>query len=260
MQGMSALFQARFEEGAAAWADVQRSCERSGNWQIECWARMGQGDHLVRMGRDAEAVRLYHGALDRFAGRAQTTERIWACGMLALASLRLGDRDAAVASADETLALVTGARPVAYWTQYGTAAAAEVFLALAEAAAARGVRDDRLLARAGDACAGLSRFARVFQLGLPFALLLTAHYQHLLGHRTLAMRRWQQCASLAERVCTPYELGRAQLEIGRHLPPGTAGRRGRLEQAADVFRRHGALRDLERAEAALAGDEDATGA
>src|SRR5262249_44449410 len=121
MQGMSGLFQGRFEEGRAAWADAERSCARSGNWQITCWALMGQGDNLVRLGRDEEAVELYRRALDGFAGRAQATETIWASGMHALASLRLGDRTTASRRADEALRLGRGVPPVAYWTQHGTA-------------------------------------------------------------------------------------------------------------------------------------------
>jgi tetratricopeptide (TPR) repeat protein len=252
MQGMSALFQGRFADGVEAWAEAQRSCERSDNWQIECWALMGQADNFVRLGRDEDAVALYQRALDGFADRASTTERIWAYGMLALACARLDRRDDAVRWADEAMTLVNSLRPVAYWTQHGTAAAAEAFLTLAETESS-GAKRAALLSKAERACGGLRRFARAFRLGQPFALLCAGLEDWLAGREARAMKHWRRCIRLAERLRTPYELGRAHFEIGRHL--AGADRRAHLERAATLFEKQGAARDLTRVHAELARDD-----
>jgi tRNA A-37 threonylcarbamoyl transferase component Bud32/tetratricopeptide (TPR) repeat protein len=256
MQGMSALFQGRFDDGVAAWSEARRSCERSGNLQIGCWAMMGQADNLVRLGRDGEAARLYRLALEQFGERAHASERIWAFGMLALASLRAGRESEALEAAGRALQVLSTSRPVAYWTQYGTAATAEVFLTVAERRAADGdPASVELIAKARRACAAVDAFARVFRLGQPFALLWGGLYDWLSSRRRRAMKRWQRCVDLAAALETPYEQARAHLEIARHLPADAAERATHLEQATTLFRAQRAVRDLARAEAEMAAPD-----
>jgi tetratricopeptide (TPR) repeat protein len=250
MQGMSALFQGRFEAGVAAWSAARRSCERSGNRQIESWAMMGQADNLVRLGRDSEAIKLYGDALEEFGTRAHASERIWAYGMLAVAALRAGRESKALEAADAALEVLSTSRPVAYWTQYGTAATAEVFLTVAERRAADGHPSAiEVLAKARRACAAMDAFARVFRLGQPFALLWSGLYDWLSARPRRAMKRWQRCVDLAAMLGTPYEQARAHLEIARHLPAAAADRTLHLEQATALFRAQHAGRDLARAAA-----------
>ena len=52
----------------------------------------------------------------------------------------------------------------------------------------------------------------------------------------------------------PYEEGRARLELGRHLAPGTPTRQEHLRRARDLFTRLGAVHERARAEAELARD------
>ena len=239
MQGMSALFQGRFAAGVAAWREAQLSAERSGNWQIECWALMGQADNLVRLGREHEAIALYERAIERFAGRARTTEEIWCSGMLALALLRSGDETAAERRAARALDLVSGVTTVAYWTQFGTAATAEVFLTLAE----RSEPHSPLRGKATDATRAMQRFARVFRLGRPFALLLRGRLDRLAGHVAAAERRWRSSGAWAERLGTPYELAGAHLALGRYGRGAHDGAR-HLDRAEELYRAQGAARDL----------------
>src|SRR5262249_14647301 len=163
--------------------------------------------------------------------------------MLALACTRVGRRDDAVRWANEALTLVTGLRPAAYWTQHGTAAAAETFLVLAESET-NGATRATLLRKAGQACAGLRRFARAFRLGQPFALLCAGLQDWLAGREARAMRQWRRCIRLADRLRTPYELARAHFEIGRHMRNDVEERRLHLERAAALFEEQGAARDL----------------
>jgi eukaryotic-like serine/threonine-protein kinase len=253
---MSGLFQGRFESGVRAWADAHASCLRSGNLQIECWSLMGQADNLVRLGRDGEAVELYHEALERFAGSAHTTESIWVHGMLALASLRTGDDAAADRHAREALELLSSARPMAYWTQFGTAATYEVFLALAARMGDDALGRGGFLRKAERARAAMRDFARSFPMGRPFHLLLDGWYHWLRGHERRAMRCWSRCVTLAESLGTPYELGRACFEIASHSPEDSPQRRAHLERAREVFLACGAARELALANAISSAPED----
>ena len=152
------------------------------------------------------------------------------------------------------MSYIVGWQPVAFWTLIGAAAAAEVFLSLLEE---RWGPDPRLSAklsvRAHQACAGLRQHARRFPIGVPAAFLWGGLEAWLGGRERRALRLWRRAIDAAERLRMPYERACAHLEIGRHLPVGEGDRRSQLELAARLFERLGAVRDLARTRAELAG-------
>lgn len=210
--GMLSLFTGRYAAGLWSWDRARESAERRGNRQIACWGLMGRADHLVRLGHHAEAIELYDRAAAAIDPVAMRTETIWCLGMRALARLHRGDHPGAWEDATRGLAVVTAAgRPVAYWTQHGTAAVAEVLLALLTGGAGLAVdREERLL-RAREAVRGVRMHAGPFRLSRPFALLWRGVLADALGRRARAERYWRRCVRLARRLGTPYELARAEL-------------------------------------------------
>jgi tetratricopeptide (TPR) repeat protein len=245
--GAVAFYSGTFERGHGQFREVQRLCVRSGNKQGECWGLLGEADCLVRMGRDEEALGLYEQAIGQLDEQADRSEVIWGLGMQALARLRVGDRRGAYESAEGVLSLILETRPVVYWLQHPTAATAEVFLSLLESKWGGGGDFQRRLAiRAKQACAAIRRYARRFPLGRPHALLWQGLNARLAGRRGPAMRLWRKSLGLAEALHTPYEQGRAHLEIGRHLAPEDERRRHHLNRAAEVFEKLGCARDLAR--------------
>ena len=251
--GSVALHRGQLERARQRYRDAEGLSRRSGNRQIESWALFGQADALLRLGRHEEALPLYREGIDKLDLKAMHTEAISGFGMSALAHLRAGDRDAAYESADRALSLIVRSPPVAYWTQQGIAATAEVFLTLLEATRDSDPRGrSRLVPRAQSACAGLRRYARRFPLGRPHAALWLGTWASLSGRRRRAMRLWRRAIETATRLDTPYERGRAHLEIARTSPPETVARGHHLREAIDIFNRLGAAADLARAQAELA--------
>ena len=49
------------------------------------------------------------------------------------------------------------------------------------------------------------------------------------------MNFWQEAIKVATELRTPYELGRAHFEIGRHLPQGEPARQAHLQKALELF-------------------------
>jgi hypothetical protein len=138
---------------------------------------------------------------------------------------------------------------VAYWTQQGLAATAEVFLTLLEATSGSDPRGrSRLVPRARSACAGLRRYARRFPLGRAHAALWLGTWASLSGSPRRAIRLWRRAIETATRLDTPYEGGRAHLEIARRSPPDAVDRGHHLHQAIDIFTKLGAVADLARAQ------------
>ena len=97
----------------------------------------------------------------------------------------------------------------------------------------------------------MRRFAHRFAVGRPHALLWGGLLAWLGGHRRLAVRRWQRTLRVATELRTPYELGRAHLELGRHLPIDAPARRAHLDHAAVVFQRLGCATELTRVQTEL---------
>ena len=247
------LYSGHYERGLAAISDAHRLSRRSGNRQIECWGLLGQGDFLVRLGRTDEALEFYASAFERLDENAMKTEAIWGYGMVALARLRTGDHGGAYEMADRALWYLLATKPLAYWTQHGTAATAAVLITLLETgwtptAGGRPV----LVARARNAVRGLRGFARRVWLGRPHARVWQGLLCAVNGRPRRAMRHWRQAIVLAERLRMPYELGLAHYEIGRHLPLEAQDRRHHLDRAVDTFARLGCTYELERARTALA--------
>ena len=99
----------------------------------------------------------------------------------------------------------------------------------------------------------LRRFAARFPLGRPHAHLWDGVLHWADRRHGRAFRLWQRTLDLAERLQTPYERGRAHLEIARHKRPEAYGRRHHLDQAVEIFDRLGCVRDRDRALAELNG-------
>jgi tetratricopeptide (TPR) repeat protein len=250
LMGAAAHYSGRYERGLRLYADAQGLSQRSGNQQTECWALSGQADLLLRLGRNDEALALYDAATAKLDIAAMQAESIAVFGMRALAWLRAGNENAAHDAAERALSYIARAAPVAYWTQQGMAATAEVFLTLLER---RRDPTDRapLMMRSVLACQRLRQFARNFPLGRPHAHLWTGLLAWQQGRRRRALRCWQRAIEAAEQRRTPYERGRAHLEFGRHLDVSASARRYHLDQAADVFEKLGAAADLARVRAEL---------
>ena len=243
--GAVAHYSGRYERGLRAYADTQRLSRRSGNPQTECWALYGQADLLLRLGSMGEALPLYEEAVRKLDADTMPMESIAVFGMSALARLRAGDERGARDAADRALGYIARGAPVAYSTQQGMAATAEVFLTLLEAHTDAAPRRD-LMKGAALACRRLTQFARTFPLGGPHARLWSGLLAWQRGRRRRALRSWQRAIETAERRRTPYERGRAHFEIGRHLDCAGSERRYHLDRAADAFEKLGAAFDLAR--------------
>ncbi len=241
-----ALYHGRYEDGLRFITEALQLSRRAEDRQVECWGLMGQGDILVRLGRAREALPLYTEGLSRLVDASVLrTEILWGHGMLALALLRIGDKVAAFQSAERALPHIVATRPIAYWTQHGTAATAEVFATLLEDSQGLDAEArSRLPTYTRQACKGVRRFAASFLFGRPHAYLWEGLRQWAEGRQARAFHAWRRTLRLGARLRTPYELARAHLEIGRHLPPGDRQRDHHLQAAATLFTRLGCAAEL----------------
>ncbi len=253
--GIINLYAGRFEEAADWFRSSYDSTLRSGNVQGRAAALSLRGDALLRLGRPAEALALYDEALVLLEGAGHvsvSSERTIALCTRSLARLTAGDRDGAYASASTALTTLARSEPVGYWMQHATSAVAEVLLTLWEERWAD-TRATVVLQRQARQAVDVTRaYARRFFLGEPTTLLWQGTLAWLSGREGRARRRWARAIEAAERRRMPYELGRAHLELGRHLPPEAPARTRHLETALAQFERLGCPVEGERARTLLA--------
>jgi hypothetical protein len=224
---------------------------RSGNVQTVRWSLITLAAISLRLGRADEARELFGETLAGMDEDAMLSEAVWVHGGTALAAWHLGDRPAALAAAERALGHITSRTPVAYWTQAGTAATAEVLLTMAEERPAGDPSRARVLKRAALACAGMRRYARRFPLGRAHALVWTGLLHQLSDRPGRARRCWERGIAVAGALDNPYELGLAHFQLGRHLPGAAPERARHLERAVAAFDALGCGYDAERARAAL---------
>jgi hypothetical protein len=208
-------------------AELDRLGRHSGDAQVQAWAVAGHAVAGLRTGELEEAV----AALRRRPAPAPG----------AMLALQLGDRAGAV----ELLrrALEQAARPVVkcYWFDL-YAMSAEVALALWLDRRGRDEGDaGPWRAMAAEAVGHLGRYARVFPIGRPRALLHQGLVAWTDGRARRARRDWRAALAAAEGLGMRYEQALALDILGRHGEPGQ--RPAARERARAVFERLG-VQDL----------------
>jgi class 3 adenylate cyclase/tetratricopeptide (TPR) repeat protein len=202
-------------------AELDRLGRHSGDAQVRAWAVAGHGVAGLRTGD--------------LAGAASALRRRSAPAPEALLAVQLGDRPAAAEHLRR--ALEQAARPVVkcYWFDL-YAMSAEVALALWLDRRSRGEGDrGPWPAMAAEAVGHLGRFARVFPIGRPRALLYRGLIAWTGGRPSRARRDWRAALAAAERLDMRYEQALALDMLGRHGEPGQ--RPAARERAQALFER-----------------------
>jgi serine/threonine protein kinase len=253
-QGMCATYQGRFSQGEELFAALNAWVSRNGDPEGMCAGRLLEATNKLRLGKLEEAMALCLAARPLADASGAGLDVLRCYGMLALSHLYLDEPWRAREMADRAHAVIQATRPVAYWTQDGIAAVAEVYLALRETSSKSPINERIELEKlTRQACKGLRAYAGVFPIGGAFALLWQGLLEHLEGDGPRAQRTWRACIVESERLGMPYEKGRAHRELGRHLPAGDPERRRHLERARAIFEELGAAFDVRRVEGEIAG-------
>ncbi|GIV98385.1 MAG: adenylate/guanylate cyclase domain-containing protein [Herpetosiphonaceae bacterium] len=173
--------------------------------------------------------------------------------LLALAYVRQGRREEALAAASSALAKLSRMAPTSYLSLPSYAAVADVYLTLWEEAGP--AADRALIACAGRACRELRRYTRVFPIGRPHMLLYHGLYSWQRGKHRRAQRLWNRALVAARRLAMPYDQALVHLTIARHLPAVSSARQTHLEQACTIFERLAATYPLTTARSLISADQ-----
>jgi class 3 adenylate cyclase len=206
-------YQGKFAERVLLGQHVSRIGLASGDLQAQAWGLLDQIESLLNLG-DLESAGTIQAELGRHIGQnIYGADQIMAFGLLASLEQKVGHPEEASRFADLALALMTRVTPTIVYNLEAYAAVAEVYLlGWADPALPEAKRAD-LGKKANEACRNLRGFARVFRIGRPRALLLTAREFEISGNLQAALRATKKSLACAIRLGMPYEeaLGRRQL-------------------------------------------------
>jgi tetratricopeptide (TPR) repeat protein len=213
----------------------------------QCWALFGVAANNIRRGEEATAIPMLEEALQILAELPNFASSVNTNAQLALANLRIGQQEKALAFASRVLELASDISPTVYSLDIGFSAVAQVYFELWEKALQdASVRADaeQYKQLAEKAIKLLSAFRGMFPIGQPYLAYYDGWYQLLTGKRQKAIRTWQNGLQSAQRLCLLYEEGLLRTKLASYLPEG-AERNEHIRLATGIFETMGAVRDLQ---------------
>jgi tetratricopeptide (TPR) repeat protein len=222
LRGCVAYFQGDLARAASLFAELRHYGSQHRNTQIQAWALLAQATHAVRSG-DLDQAMLVLG--DR---RAPALE--------ALLHLRHDEWQAASNAVQAALEPVRAAPIKCYWYElYATTA--EAAIALWQASRQRDIGDQPTVRAAAEqaeqAMRALHRYAKVFPIGQPRALLCQGLLAWIDGRPMRARKAWRRSLAAAERLGMRYDEMLAHHQLGRHGDPSE--RDEHLARARQLF-------------------------
>jgi class 3 adenylate cyclase/tetratricopeptide (TPR) repeat protein len=213
----------------------------------QCWALFGVGVTSIRTGREADAVSMLKEALEILKTQPNLASSINMNGQLALAYLRSGDSENALAYANTVLELAANLRPTVYSLDLGFSAVANVYFELWESALqdpGSAKHADEYKHLANRVLKILDAFKNVFPIGQAYLAYFQGWNASLTGRADAAIKFWQNGLDASERFNLRYEEGLICVKLGSLLLKNPSERTKHLERAVSIFEKMGAIREM----------------
>jgi class 3 adenylate cyclase/tetratricopeptide (TPR) repeat protein len=247
MLGESALISGDIQYAVKIQNKLLEDARRRRSPLHQCWGLLGVARNNMRLGKEAEAIPMLEEALEILKETPNLASSIETNGQLAVAHLRMGEDESALAYANTVLELTAGLSPTVYSMDIGFAAVADVCFELWEKSlqhADRKPESDRYRLLAEKALKAVLAFEKVFPIGQPVTPYYQGWYEWLLGKRDAAFKSWNKGLEAAKKLNMPYEEALAHYRLSLCLPSGDSGRLDHLAQARKIFEKMSAVHEL----------------
>jgi len=221
------------------------------------WGLLGVAAINIRLGNEAMAIPMLEEALQILEEIPNFASSINTNGQLALAHLRLGEGEKALAYASQVLELAEDISPTVYSMDIGFAAVAEVYFELWERMLrnpGRQLHLDKHRLCVEQALKLLRAFQKVFPIGQPAAYYYQGRYEWLTGKPEKALKSWRKGLEAAQKFNMPYEEGLIHVKLGIARKGNLYERSEHLKHAVQIFEKMGAVHELQLAKRAEAGE------
>lgn len=251
----SALISGDIQYGLNIQKILLEDARRRRNPLQQGWGLFGVAANNIRLGNEAMAIPMLEEALQILEEIPNLASSINTNGELALAHLRLGQSEQALAYASRVIDLASDISPTVYSMDIGFAAVAEVYFELWERTLHdpnRQMDADKYRLLAEKALRLLRAFQKVFPIGQPPAYYYQGWYEWLRGKREKAIAFWRKGLEAAQKFNMPYEEGLIRVKLGTVLKDNAVERKERFARAIQIFEKMGAVHELRSAKRAEA--------
>ncbi len=211
----------------------------------QCWGLLGVSVNNIRWGKAADALSMLEEALRILDETPNLASSIEINGQIALAHLRLGQEEKALAYAEKVLQLSEKISPTVYSMDVGFSGAADVYFELWE----RSLRDpgtnsDHLKELAERAIKLLIAFEKVFPIGKAVTPIYQGWYEWLTGKHEAAIKTLRRGLEAALKFNMIYEEGLIRLKLAVYSQGNLDARNRNLWRAMEIFEKMGARNEL----------------
>ncbi len=213
----------------------------------QCWGLLGVAVNDIRRGKASDALPMLEEALRILEDTPNLASSIETNGQIALAYLRLGQEEKALAHARKVLELSENLSPTVYSMDIGFSGAADVYFELWEKALQIPERKpdaDRLRLLAEKAIKSLQAFQKVFPIGQPVTPLYRGWYEWLTGKPEAAVKSLHRGLEAALKFNMLYEEGLIRLRLALYAQDNLDARKKNLWRAIEIFENMGAQNEL----------------
>lgn len=214
----------------------------------QCWGLLGVAVNYTRTGKAEQAVPLLEEALQILDETPNIASSIETYGQLALAYLRLGQKQNALDAANKSLEISTGISPTVYSMNIGYTAIADVFFELwEESLQTTDLKPDsaKYQSLVEKSIKLLRGFQNVFPIGQPSTPYYQGWYEWLTGKQDAARKSWQKSIESSQKYNMPYEEALAMYRIGASLPKDDPSHSEYLTKAAAIFEKMNCVVELD---------------
>ncbi len=213
----------------------------------QCWGLLGVAVNNIRWGKAADALPMLEEALRILEETPNLASSIETNGQIALAYLRLGREEEALAHAEKVLNLSEKLSPTVYSMDIGFSGVADVYFELWERALqdpAKKADADQLGALAEKSVRLLVAFQKVFPIGQAVTPVYQGWYEWLTGKPEVAVKTLKRGLDAALKFNMAYEEGLIRFKLAVYSQGNLKARKQDLGRAMEIFETMGALHEL----------------
>ncbi len=211
------------------------------------WALFGVAANNIRRGQAATAVPMLEEALQILDELPNLASSININAQLALAYLRVGQREKALAFAGRVLDLALNISPTVYSLDIGFSATAQVYFELWEKALQNPDQEAdaaKFKELAEKAIKLLRAFRKIFPIGQPYLSYYEGWHHWLTDKHPAAIQSWHKGLEAAKKFKTLYEEGLIHARLGAISKDAPDEQRGHIHRAMQIFEKMGAVNEL----------------
>lgn len=252
MLGESALIAGDMTYAMDIQTQLLEDARRRRNPLHQCWGLLGVAVNHTRTGKPEQAIPLLEEALAILEDTPNIASSIETYGQLALAHLRNGQEDKALAAAEKSLEISAGISPTVYSMNIGYTAIADVYFELWEKALQNpDLKPDsaKYQALAEKSIKHLKSFEGVFPIGQPSTPYYQGWHKWLTGSHEAARKLWTKSIEASQKYRMPYEEALSHYRLGISLTKHDVSRSEHLAKAAALFKQMQCVVELDRVKA-----------